>query len=64
MTVFPQPASDPRQAGAPDPLLELRDFGVSFPGRDGPVDVVRGIDLTLSPERRSASSANPAAARA
>jgi peptide/nickel transport system ATP-binding protein len=49
MTVFPQPASDPRQAGARDPLLELRDFGVSFPGRDGPVDVVGGIDLTLSP---------------
>lgn len=48
MTVFPQPASDPRQAGAPDPLLELRDFGISFPGRVGPVDVVRGIDLTLS----------------
>ncbi len=48
MTVLPQPASDPRQACARDPLLELRDFGVAFPGRDGPVDVVRGIDLTLS----------------
>lgn len=48
MTVFPQPASDPRPTGARDPLLELQDFGVAFAGRDGPVDVVRGLDLTLS----------------
>ncbi|MDP3319641.1 MAG: ABC transporter ATP-binding protein, partial [Bosea sp. (in: a-proteobacteria)] len=36
---------------APDgsgPLLELRDYSVTFEGRDGPLPVVRGIDLSLA----------------
>lgn len=31
------------------PLLALRDFTVAFRGQDGPVPVVRGIDLSLAP---------------
>ncbi len=36
-------------AASPPPLLELRDFTVAFRGADGPVPVVRGIDLSLAP---------------
>jgi peptide/nickel transport system ATP-binding protein len=31
--------------------LEIRDLRVSFPGRRGPVPVVRGVDVTLAPGR-------------
>jgi peptide/nickel transport system ATP-binding protein len=36
-------------ANSPRPLLALRDFTVAFRGQDGPVPVVRGIDLSLAP---------------
>jgi len=39
--------STDRAATAPPPLLALRDIWKSYPGADGPVPVLRGIDLTL-----------------
>jgi len=35
-----------------DPLLKVRGLEVAFPGQDGPVTVVRGLDLDIEPGER------------
>jgi peptide/nickel transport system ATP-binding protein len=45
-TAAPRPA-DTAQDDAEDAVLQIRDLSVSFPGPAGPVQVVRGVDLTL-----------------
>ena len=39
----------PGMPASPGPLLALDGFSVAFPGARGPVQVVRGIDLSLAP---------------
>lgn len=46
-----------------DSLLRIEDLHVEIAGRGRTVRALDGIDLDLAPGRRSASSANPAAAR-
>ena len=33
---------------APEPVLALEDVAMSYPGADGPVEVLRGVDLSLA----------------
>ncbi|MBX7548468.1 ABC transporter ATP-binding protein [Streptomyces sp. tea 10] len=45
------PAPSPAAAGAPTPVLSVRDLRISFPSEAGPVEAVRGIGFDLLPGR-------------